>query len=145
MAWHNDLGKWGEDIAAAYLKEHGWNIRHRNWSFNHHELDIVCIDDDMSTLLIVEVKTRATDAFGYPDEAITLKKKDNIIRATRAYISYYRLNYLVRYDTISIVGTPENGYKLEHKESAFDVTSQYAYSLTKRKSYYQKKHRPGCW
>ena len=46
MAQHNELGKWGEDIAARFLEEKGWYIRHRNWRHKHAELDIVCIDEN---------------------------------------------------------------------------------------------------
>ena len=42
MAQHNELGKWGEDIAARFLEEKGWYIRHRNWRHKKAELDIVC-------------------------------------------------------------------------------------------------------
>ena len=41
MAEHNELGKAGENAAVAYLEEHGYLIRHRNWRKGHFELDIV--------------------------------------------------------------------------------------------------------
>lgn len=56
MARHNDLGKEGEDAAAAYLIKKGYVIRHRNWFFDKFELDIVAEKDH--TLVIVEVKSR---------------------------------------------------------------------------------------
>lgn len=147
MAAHNDLGRWGEEQAARYLESKGWFIRHRDWRNVHRDIDIVAIDEDASMLLIVEVKTRSTDAFGEPDIAITLEKKNNIIRATSAYLSLYRLyNLPVRYDTISIVGSPDSPVapKITHKEDAFDIVDQFYFYEQKRKRARYKK-RPGCW
>lgn len=145
MAEHNDLGRWGEEQAALYLRRKGWYIRHRDWHNGHRDIDIVAIDEESSTLLMVEVKTRTTDAYGEPDTAIDLEKQNNILRAAQAYINSFRMHYCeVRYDTISIVGTPETGATITHKENAFDVTSNFYYKETKRKRARFKK-RPGTW
>ena len=53
MAYHNDLGKWGEEVAANYLQQQGYTILHRNWMYQHRDLDIVAMD--AGTLVIVEV------------------------------------------------------------------------------------------
>ena len=57
MAKHNDLGKAGENAAAAYLEKEDYLIRHRNWRKGHFELDIVAAKDN--ELVVVEVKTRS--------------------------------------------------------------------------------------
>ncbi len=145
MAQHNALGQWGEDRAAEYLVSRGWYIRHRDWRNVHRDIDITAIDEDMTTLLIVEVKTRATAVHGAPDSAITLEKKRNVIRATAEYVHAFSLEYLtVRYDTISVIGTPDTGFTIEHKENAFDVVAQYDYYEQRRKAARYWK-RPGCW
>lgn len=145
MAAHNDLGQWGEQKAAEYLISKGWYIRHRDWRYGHRDLDLVAIDEDSSMLLIVEVKTRASDINGAPDEAIDLEKQYNIIRAAAAYQQCYHMHYCeLRYDTISVVGTPESGAVITHKENAFDVTSlQLYYDERRRKRTYLQ--RPGRW
>ena len=56
MAQHNELGKWGEEVAARMLTEKGYRIIARDWKDNHKDLDIVAVADDC--LVIVEVKTR---------------------------------------------------------------------------------------
>ena len=56
MASHNELGKWGEDIAADYLQRQGYTIIERNWKSGHRDLDIIALDGQ--TLVIAEVKTR---------------------------------------------------------------------------------------
>ena len=72
MAAHNELGKWGEELAAVYLREKGYIILDCNWKSGHHDLDIVA--SDHGTLVIVEVKTRRNRLFGAPEEAIDYKK-----------------------------------------------------------------------
>ena len=122
MAAHNDLGKWGEQIAAKHLVSEGWYIRHCDWTMRGIDLDIVCIDEDSSILVFVEVKTRTSDEFGRPSLAVDKAKRRNIITASEAYRHLFRLSNLpVRYDIISIVGTPETGYSLEHMEDAFGI------------------------
>ena len=60
MAAHNELGKWGENLAAEYLQDKGYEILERDWKSGHHDLDIVAKEDD--TLVVVEVKTRRSSA-----------------------------------------------------------------------------------
>jgi putative endonuclease len=145
MANHNDLGRWGEEMAAEYLFDKGWYVRHRDWHSGHRDIDIVAIDGDMTTLLVVEVKTRTTAVMGDPDKAIDSEKRNNIISAVADYVRLFQLDYLdIRYDTISVVGTPDSGFTIEHKENAFDVVARFQFYEEKRKSEYYKKH-PGCW
>lgn len=147
MAAHNDLGRWGEEVAAQYLTDHGWYIRHRDWHCGHRDIDIVAIDGDMSMLLIVEVKTRASAVMGDPDKAIDSEKRNNIIKTASCYVKAFRLNNLeVRYDTISVVGTPDTGYTIEHKRNAFNVVDQFLfYEERRRKAHMKNRKRPGCW
>lgn len=143
MAVHNDIGKWGEEQAVLYLRQKGWYIRHRDWHDGHRDLDIVAIDEDSSILLFVEVKTRTSEQWGQPDEAIDLQKRNNIIHAAAAYVRCFRMNYCeLRYDTISVIGTPESGANIIHKENAFDVTSSFEYHEQKR---WKRKRRDGRW
>lgn len=145
MAKHNELGAWGEEQAAMYLQSKGWYIRNRDWRYGHRDIDIVAIDAESSIVLIVEVKTRASNVHGEPDEAIDLEKQNNIIRAAAAYMRSNRLHYCeFRYDTISVVGTPDTGATITHKENAFDITS----TLELQQENYRKRkylRRPGRW
>ena len=147
MASHNDLGKWGECKAAEYLRNKGLYIRHIDWRDKHRDLDIVAIDADMTMLIVVEVKTRSTNLWGEPDEAIDLKKKNNILKATAKYVRLYKLEHLqLRYDTISVIGTPNTTCEIIHKEDAFSVLDSFMFHEQKRKSaWYRYKNRPGTW
>ncbi len=116
MAQHNELGKEGEEAATNYLIKHGYVIRHRNWFAEKLELDIVTEKDGW--LVVVEVKSRSTETFEHPEDAITLAKIRRIVLATDAYIRQYELDMPTRFDVISAIPT-HNGYRIDHIEDAF--------------------------
>ena len=116
MAEHNDLGKLGEEIAVKYLTDKGYEILERNWHNVHKEVDIIAKDG--GELVIVEVKTRQTNAYGEPDIAVTRQKQRMLIAAANAYLFRNRLDLETRFDIISIVfndGEPV----IDHIEDAF--------------------------
>lgn len=106
MAEHNELGKAGENAAVAYLEEHGYLIRHRNWSAKENEL------------VIVEVKTRSNTLFAQPEEAVDLPKIKRTVRAADAYMKLFQIDVPVRFDIITVIG--ENGnFRIDHIKEAF--------------------------
>ncbi|MBR6931395.1 MAG: YraN family protein [Bacteroidales bacterium] len=116
MAKHNELGKQGEEIAAQYLIEKGYEIVERNWRNKHKEIDIIAKDGKY--LVIVEVKTRQTNEYGNPDIAVTRQKQWRLISAANAYLFQNKLDIDTRFDIISIIFT--NGEPvIEHIEDAF--------------------------
>lgn len=134
MAQHNELGKWGEDRATDYLVSNGYIIRDRNWRHNHLELDIVAIDTQTDTLVFVEVKTRSSDLFGHPSQAVDLKKVDNTIRIGYYYSRFYHLdNKETRYDCIYIITKNDGTFTLEHRKDVMSVIDRYYYAQQKRK------------
>lgn len=72
MASHNKLGSLGENIAKDFLKRKGFIIIALNWRYLHYEIDIIARHQNM--LVFVEVKTRTTIMYGFPDEPIDHKK-----------------------------------------------------------------------
>ena len=117
----HELGKLGEDLAANYLIDKGYQILERNWRSGHKEIDIIALYDDI--LVIVEVKTRNTDDYGEPDIAVGVSKQRMLIWAADAYVRYKNLNVDVRFDIISIVISDQEP-EIEHIEDAFIVTSR---------------------
>ena len=116
MAKHNELGKIGEELAAQFLVDKGYEILERNWRNIHKEIDIIAKDGD--DLVIVEVKARQTDEHGDPDIAVTKRKQRMLIAAANAYILRNNLDMSTRFDIVSIVfkdGEPV----IEHIEDAF--------------------------
>ena len=63
-----ELGRRGERAAAKFLKRHGFNVLVRGFRSRNGEIDIVCRHKD--TLVFVEVKTRRSEDFGAPSEAV---------------------------------------------------------------------------
>jgi putative endonuclease len=116
MAAHNDLGKEGEEKAQAYLQAKGYKLRHTNWRNEKDELDIVAEKDGM--LVVVEVKTRSTETFEHPKEAITNAKIRRIVNAAQAYIFTYDIQMETRFDVISVIPKGQN-FVIEHIEDAF--------------------------
>ena len=104
MAAHNELGKWGEDLAVAYLQRNDYTIIERDWKSGRRDIDIIA-KDETGTIVFVEVKTRRNHVFGEPEEAIDYRKIQSLQLAINHYIKFRRINSEVRFDIISIVGT----------------------------------------
>ena len=64
MAAHNELGRWGEELAARHLERQGFKILFRDWRCGHRDLDLIAQKEDEDLLVVVEVKTRRNERFG---------------------------------------------------------------------------------
>ena len=117
MAYHNDLGKWGEEVAANYLQQQGYTILHRNWMYQHRDLDIVAMD--AGALVIVEVKTRKDERFANADAAVTPQKVRSLSLAANVYVKRYNISLEIRFDIITIVGRPDDKHEVRHVKDAF--------------------------
>ena len=111
-----EFGREGELEAVSHLKKIGFEIVETNWHFHRYEIDIIAKKGDL--LLIVEVKTRATDYFGDPEDAVDYKKRKRIIESADAYIEERELDVDARFDIIAIV-KKDNNVLLRHIEDAF--------------------------
>lgn len=107
MAAHNELGKWGEELAAELLRRKGYLILERDWRSGHRDIDIIATDGDI--IVFVEVKTRRNNVFGEPEDAVDYMKLRNLRAAVNHYVKYKHINHEIRFDIISIIGTPEDG------------------------------------
>lgn len=114
MATHNELGKWGEDVAADYLERNGFLIVERDWKSGHRDLDIVAWDGP--TLVFVEVKTRQNREFGNPEWAVNYSKLRNLRLAAQHYIQYRHVDQPYRFDVVTVVGQPGRTPEIEHIE-----------------------------
>ena len=104
------IGNAGEDLACRYLEKNGYKILERNKHYSRFcEIDIIAIYKN--TTVFVEVKTRKTDSFGTPAEAVTKTKYENIKKGVQFYLSENKVKDF-RIDLISITLKPE--IKIEH-------------------------------
>lgn len=116
MAFHNQLGEEGEKIAIQYLKSKGYIIHHTNWRMSHLEIDVIAEDND--ELVFVEVKTRSSNQFGEPEDAVDYKKEKDLIRLANVYLENLQIEVLSRFDIISII-LSDSESNITHFEDAF--------------------------
>lgn len=115
-----EQGNRGEEIAIEYLRQRHYHILEHQWHHLHYELDIIAEDVETSEIVIVEVKTRTSDAYGNPEDAVTTKKIRRIVSATDFYLRRYNIELPYRFDIISIIINDKDGkYKLNHIKDAF--------------------------
>ena len=108
MANHNQLGKEGENLAAAWLVNHQFTILHRNWRYSYYEIDLIAIRKEV--LHIIEVKTRQTDKHGFPEEEVTRRKFRRLLNAADEFLFQHPQYRHVQYDILAITlnnGKPE--------------------------------------
>lgn len=119
MAAHNELGKWGEETAAQLLRDKGYSIVERDWHSGHRDIDIIARTPDGAMMVFVEVKTRSSDDVTRPTDAVDLRKIRNIAHAANHYVKSHNVDEWLRFDIVSIVGTPTAVKSIEHIEDAF--------------------------
>ena len=120
MAEHNEVGKWGEEIAVKYLHKRGYTIRECDWRSGHRDIDIIAISPDQRFVVFIEVKTRTTDDVTAPEDAIDSRKIKNLGYAANAYVKLNQIVLDLRFDIITIVGNNQSEPLIDHIEDAFN-------------------------
>ena len=86
------LGRWGEQLAADFLVEKGYTILARNVRTTYGEIDLVARQPGDASVrqpeavVFIEVKTRSSDLYGFPEESINLRKRAHLLAAIEAYL-----------------------------------------------------------
>ena len=94
------LGRQGEELTCKYLKQHGYKIIERNYKTPFGEADIIALQGD--TYCFVEVKTRASDRFGVPAEAVDDKKQKRYRQIAGYFCAQKKEEVPVRFDVASV-------------------------------------------
>lgn len=114
------LGKNGEDLAEKALLRQGYTIVDRNYRCRCGELDIIAKIGE--TLVFIEVKTRSSDRYGLPQEAVTPRKQRQIARTAQYYLAERGLGDCpCRFDVVSIVAGEPGPARIEIIAGAFDL------------------------
>lgn len=100
MYQNHQTGKLGENAAVLFLEEKGYQILERNWRHHHLELDIVAAKDNI--LQIVEVKTRHSMQYGWPEQSISKKKMQFLKNAAEAYQFQHKEWKNLQFNVVSI-------------------------------------------
>jgi len=117
MAEHNEKGKLAENIALEYLIKNDYKVLEANWRSGRAEIDIIAMDGD--TLVFFEVKSRSTDYFGMPENAVNAKKERLIVSAASRYMEHISYYWKIRFDIISIILRNEQDFDFYHYKDAF--------------------------
>lgn len=116
-----NLGKKGEDRSIEFLKGQGYKIMERNYRCSLGEIDIVA--KDKNVLCFVEVKTRKTEEYGLPEEAIDWHKQRKLTKVALTYLKEKKIyKQDLRFDVVSVY--PDH---IELIKDAFIVKADYTY------------------
>jgi len=98
------LGRWGEQQAADYLLEQGYEILGRNVRTKYGEIDLILRQvTPENQIVIVEVKTRRSASLGYPEISVDRKKQAHLLAAAQAYLlEHPELGGEYRIDVVAI-------------------------------------------
>ncbi len=95
------IGKFGQKLAAEFLLKRGYKIINQNFYTRFGELDLVAQNEDQ--IVFVEVKTRSTQKFGLPEDALTKNKKEKMTSAALEFLEKNTINHdNYRFDLIAI-------------------------------------------
>lgn len=112
-----ELGDKGEDLAVVAVKKHGYKIIERNYITPLGEIDLIA--RHQGVLVFIEVKTRKSERFGSPSEAVHPAKQAKLKRLADYYLKQKRLKEVaVRFDVVGI-DIKGSGPKIEIIQNAF--------------------------
>jgi putative endonuclease len=97
------LGARGEQLAACWYAARGFEVLDRNWRCAGGEIDLVLRKG--STLVVCEVKTRSSLAYGSPAEAVTSPKRARLRRLAARWLAEHDVRPAkVRFDVACVLG-----------------------------------------
>ncbi len=120
------LGAFGEGVACEYLMECGYRVLERNFTCKVGEIDIIALQKD--TIVFIEVKTRSSEKYGLPSEAVSAVKQKKIVKTALYYLQGNKLlDYMCRFDVIEVLFDEENKYQINLIKDAFQYSGRYGY------------------
>jgi len=114
---HLALGRAGERAAAELLKRRGYEVIGAGFAARRGEIDLICRRGD--ELVVVEVKTRTSHAFGTPLEAVGSRKRRALMAAAAEYRALAEWRGPIRFAVVGLTGNPDDGFTAELVEDLF--------------------------
>jgi len=111
------LGQAGEKAAADFLTRRGYEVVGAGFTARRGEIDLVCRRG--RDLVIVEVKTRTSTAFGTPAESVGTRKRKALAAAASEYRLLAGWKGPIRYAIVGLVSKPDGGFDVELIEDPF--------------------------
>jgi len=122
-----EMGVRGEQVAARWLRVHGWNIAEHRFRNGHRDIDLIATREEPDagrTVAFVEVKTRATNSFGGPVAQVSWRKQRELSRSAKVWMSRFeRPGDTFRFDVIGVILSTKH-VKVQHVENAFLLPSK---------------------
>jgi putative endonuclease len=117
MSTHRQaIGRWGEEMASQYLIAKGYALLAHNIHSPHGEIDIVASKDGL--LVFVEVKTRSSHAFAFPEDSVNRRKQAYLLSAAEDYLQAHpESGESWQFDVIAVEGTPGGKARIDHFEN----------------------------
>jgi putative endonuclease len=120
------LGRRGEALAAEYLQARGYQILERNYRSPYGEIDLIARQvlgsrvEIETVLVFIEVKTRSTVDYGFPEESITPSKQVHLLQSAEAYLQAHpQREGNWRIDVIAVrTGRSGGPVEIKHFENA---------------------------
>lgn len=126
MGNNKTFGAFGENLAADWLTENGYRVLDRNFSCRAGEIDIIAMQSD--TVVFIEVKTRSSNRFGQPSEAVSTSKQRKLVKTALYYMQKNKLlEYMCRFDVMEIIADDENNSRINLIKDAFHYSGRYGY------------------
>jgi len=120
------LGAFGENMAREYLSKCGYRVLEKNFSCRAGEIDIIAIQGD--AVVFIEVKTRSSDRYGLPSEAVSKSKQQKIVKTALYYMQKNKLlDKMCRFDVMEIIVDGEGSNRINIITDAFQYSGRYGY------------------
>ncbi|WP_133274295.1 YraN family protein [Hymenobacter radiodurans] len=111
------LGHAGEAAAADFFLKQGYTVAHQNYRYRRAEVDLI-VQRSTALLVFVEVKTRSSSQYGYPEEFVTERKRQLFRLAADQYQEEVDWRGDIRFDILALTQLTD-GFRIEHFEDAF--------------------------
>jgi putative endonuclease len=101
MTKRNKVGADGETLAVNWCNQHGFTVLATNWRYKRLEADIIAGKENV--LHIIEVKTRTNTQYGMPEESVSVKKIENMLKLGNIYKQTIPQYKTIQFDVLSIL------------------------------------------
>ena len=115
MTHNQKVGKWGEETAAAYLIQRGYEIITRNARTPYGEIDIIAKQAELT--IFIEVKTLTSSKNFYPEQNVTTRKREHMLACAECYAAENAIDHW-QIDVIAVEGRQGMAPKITHFENA---------------------------
>lgn len=117
------LGRRGEFLACEYLIQRGYKILEKNYRTSLGEIDVIA--EKNKRIAFIEIKTRSSEKFGKPEEAVDKRKQNKLIALAKLYLKETKqTNKLASFHVVAILWQKPKDAKIRLIENAFEIEKE---------------------